>query len=89
MQCYWKLNTMIIVVAFCLFLYKDTNATALSSDAEYIGSVDQLSILLISDKGVPMVAMLDTKTINRKRLHQNTYEEYDPKFCARRIARCS
>ena len=65
MQCYWKLNSMVIVV-FCLFWYRDTYAKTLSPETRYIGSEDPLTIPLISDKGVPLVAMLDNKTINRK-----------------------
>ncbi|VDI46722.1 Hypothetical predicted protein, partial [Mytilus galloprovincialis] len=36
------------------------------SDTTYLGNEDPLSISLINDKGAPLVAMLDTNTINRK-----------------------
>ncbi|VDI73466.1 Hypothetical predicted protein [Mytilus galloprovincialis] len=55
-----------VIVVFCLFWFRDIYVTALSSDTKDIGSEDPLSIPLISDKGAPLVAMLDTKTINRK-----------------------
>ncbi|CAG2191769.1 unnamed protein product [Mytilus edulis] len=56
MQCYWKFNGY--SCCLCVFWYGDTYATALCSDD--IGGEEPLS--LISDT----VAMLDTKTINRK-----------------------
>ncbi|XP_063408192.1 fibrinogen-like protein A [Mytilus trossulus] len=60
MECYLKWNSLILVVAYCLFV------TALGLGTNYIGNEDPLSIPLINDKGAPLVAMLDTKSINRK-----------------------
>ncbi|VDI26404.1 Hypothetical predicted protein [Mytilus galloprovincialis] len=60
MEYYWKLNSMIIVITFRLFV------TALGSETRDRGNEDPLSIPLINDKGAPLVAMLDTNAINRK-----------------------
>ncbi|CAG2210394.1 unnamed protein product [Mytilus edulis] len=66
MQCYWNLSKIFVFV-YCLFLHSDTHGyvTALDSDTAEKGSEDPLSIPLISEKGAPPVAMLDTNTINR------------------------
>ncbi|CAC5362058.1 Fibrinogen-like protein A,Ryncolin-4,Fibrinogen C domain-containing protein 1-A,Tenascin-N,Angiopoietin-related protein 7,Ficolin-1-A,Ficolin-1-B,Ficolin-2,Ficolin-1,Fibrinogen C domain-containing protein 1-B,Fibrinogen C domain-containing protein 1 [Mytilus coruscus] len=66
MQGYWKLNSMVIVFAFCLSWYMGIYVTAVLSDTKDIGNEDPLSLPLINDKGAPLVAMLDTNTINKK-----------------------
>ncbi|CAC5362610.1 Fibrinogen-like protein A,Ryncolin-4,Angiopoietin-related protein 1,Ficolin-3,Ficolin-2,Fibrinogen-like protein 1-like protein,Ryncolin-1,Tenascin-R,Fibrinogen-like protein 1,Fibrinogen C domain-containing protein 1-A,Tenascin-N,Ryncolin-3,Fibroleukin,Fibrinogen C domain-containing protein 1,Ryncolin-2,Angiopoietin-related protein 6,Angiopoietin-related protein 2,Microfibril-associated glycoprotein 4,Fibrinogen alpha chain,Ficolin-1,Fibrinogen C domain-containing protein 1-B,Angiopoietin-4 [Mytilus coruscu len=68
MKCYWNLNTLLVLVVCCLLLHGYTHGyvTAVDSDTVKTGSEDPLSIPLISDKGAPLVAMLDTITINRK-----------------------
>ncbi|CAC5362064.1 Fibrinogen-like protein A,Ryncolin-4,Angiopoietin-related protein 1,Ficolin-1-B,Ficolin-2,Ryncolin-1,Tenascin-R,Fibrinogen-like protein 1,Tenascin-X,Fibrinogen C domain-containing protein 1-A,Tenascin-N,Ryncolin-3,Tenascin,Fibroleukin,Fibrinogen C domain-containing protein 1,Angiopoietin-related protein 3,Ryncolin-2,Techylectin-5B,Angiopoietin-related protein 2,Angiopoietin-2,Microfibril-associated glycoprotein 4,Fibrinogen alpha chain,Ficolin-1-A,Ficolin-1,Fibrinogen C domain-containing protein 1-B,Angiop len=60
------MNSIVMTVAFCVFLYGDIFVTALGSDTKDIGDQNALSMPLITDKGAPLVAMLDTKTINRK-----------------------
>ncbi|XP_071144328.1 microfibril-associated glycoprotein 4-like [Mytilus edulis] len=65
MEYYWRYNSIIIVVAFCVPWYGITSVTAFKSDTKDIGNEDPLSIPLIDDKGAPLVAMLDTNTINR------------------------
>ncbi|XP_063408191.1 fibrinogen-like protein A [Mytilus trossulus] len=67
----WQLNTIFTLVVYCLFLHGELHGyvAALSSDTHDTGekeNPDPLSIPLISDDGAPLVAMLDTKTINRK-----------------------
>ncbi|VDI73471.1 Hypothetical predicted protein [Mytilus galloprovincialis] len=66
MTFYGTLNGMIITVAFCLVWTGDIYVTASGADTKDIGNENPLSIPLISDKGAPLVAMLDTNTINRK-----------------------
>ncbi|CAG2247512.1 unnamed protein product [Mytilus edulis] len=66
MTCYRKLNAMVILVVFCLVWTGDIYVTASVSDTTDLGNEDPLSIPLINDKGAPLVAMLDTNTINRK-----------------------
>ncbi|VDI31771.1 Hypothetical predicted protein [Mytilus galloprovincialis] len=60
------MNSTVMVIAFCVFLYGDIFVTSLDTDTEDIGDPDSLSMPLITDKGAPLVAMLDTKSINRK-----------------------
>lgn len=57
-----------MLVVYCVLLHGQSHeyVTALSSDTGEKENVDPLSIPLISDKGAPLVAMLDTNTINRK-----------------------
>lgn len=67
----WQLNTIFTLVVYCLFLHGELHGyvAALSSDTHDTGekeNADPLSIPLISDDGAPLVAMLDTNTINRK-----------------------
>ncbi|XP_071142637.1 fibrinogen-like protein 1 [Mytilus edulis] len=66
MTCYRTLNVMVIIVAFCLVWSGDIYVTASGTDTKDFENEDPLSIPLISDKGAPLVAMLDTNTINRK-----------------------
>ncbi|XP_076084542.1 uncharacterized protein LOC143055292 [Mytilus galloprovincialis] len=66
MQCFWKSNSMVIVLVYCLYWSGDIFVTASLSDTKDLGNEDPLSISLINDKGAPLVAMLDTNTINRK-----------------------
>ncbi|XP_071144226.1 fibrinogen-like protein A [Mytilus edulis] len=83
MKCYWKMNSINLVVALCLSWYGDILVTALDSDTKNIGEQDSLSMPLITDKGAPLVAMLDTKSINRKikvyiqKLMRNTVQNYE------------
>ncbi|XP_071142646.1 angiopoietin-2-like [Mytilus edulis] len=77
------MNSTVMVIAFCVFLYGDTFVTSLDTDTEYIGDPDSLSMPLITDKGAPLVAMLDIKSINRKmkiyiqKLMRNTVKNYE------------
>ncbi|CAG2192651.1 unnamed protein product [Mytilus edulis] len=66
MQCFWKSNSMVLVIAYCVYWSGDIYVTASVSDTTDLGNEDPLSIPLINDKGAPLVAMLDTITINRK-----------------------
>ncbi|CAG2256241.1 unnamed protein product [Mytilus edulis] len=66
MQCFWKSNSMVLVIAYCVYWSGDIFVTASVSDIKDLGNEDPLSIPLINDKGAPLVAMLDTNTINRK-----------------------
>ncbi|CAG2233576.1 unnamed protein product [Mytilus edulis] len=63
--------------------------TALGSDTVEKGSEDPLSIPLISDKGAPLVAMLDTNTINRniKKFVRTSLEENSTIDLIRNITR--
>lgn len=65
MEYYWRLNSIIIVVALCVTWYGITSVTAFKSDTKDIGNEDPLSIPLIDDNGAPLDAILDTNTINR------------------------
>ncbi|XP_076084683.1 fibrinogen-like protein A isoform X1 [Mytilus galloprovincialis] len=77
------MNSIVVVVALCVFWYGDIVVTALEPDTEDIGDPDPLSMPLITDKGAPLVAMLDTKSINRKMkiyiqtLMRNTVKNYE------------
>ncbi|XP_063405822.1 uncharacterized protein LOC134689782 [Mytilus trossulus] len=66
MTCYRTLNVMVKVIVFCLVWSGDIYVAASGSDTKDIENDNSLSIPLISDKGAPLVAMLDTNTINRK-----------------------
>ncbi|XP_071141901.1 fibrinogen-like protein A [Mytilus edulis] len=66
-----QLNTIFPLVVYYLFLHGELHGyvRAFSSDTHDTGekeNADPLSIPLISDDGAPLVAMLDTNTINRK-----------------------
>ncbi|CAG2213904.1 unnamed protein product [Mytilus edulis] len=66
-----QLNTIFTLVVYCLFLHGELHGyvRAFSSDTHDTGekeNADPLSIPLVNDKGAPLVAMLDTNTINRK-----------------------
>ncbi|XP_071151312.1 fibrinogen-like protein A [Mytilus edulis] len=77
------MNSIVVVVAFCVFWYGDIFVTSLDTSTEDIGDTDPLSMPLITDKGTPLVAMLDTKSINRKMkiyiqtLMRNTVKNYE------------
>ncbi|XP_063408189.1 fibrinogen-like protein A [Mytilus trossulus] len=67
----WQLKTMFTLVVYSLLLHGELHeyVAALSSETHYTGkkeNADPLSIPLLNDDGAPLVAMLDTNTINRK-----------------------
>lgn len=68
MTWYWNFNTVLKIIVYCIFLHSVSlgYVTSLSSDTGGNGNEDPLSIPLINDNGAPLVAMLDTNTINRR-----------------------
>lgn len=68
MTWYWNFNTVLKIIVYCIFLHSVSlgYVTSLSSDTGGNGNEDPLSIPLINDNRAPLVAMLDTNTINRR-----------------------